>query len=245
MKKKSRLKKTLIIITSIIATIAVVIPVLTYGTSYQPSPTARVDYSEAIDHGGYYHFDANGATQAVIFYPGGLVSPLAYARFGKLLSAFGYDVYITKPFLNLAITSIQQAATIQAHDPLITAWFIGGHSLGGSASAFYAIDHLTTIQGLFFFAAYTTASANFSLTSLPMLSITASEDLVLNAQTYLANQTFDSPLTTYAVIEGGNHSQFGDYGFQRGDGVATITVASQHQQMVNLLVSWFAQIFKD
>jgi hypothetical protein len=245
MKKKPRLKKFLIISTGIIVTIAVVIPLFAYGTSYQPSAIARNDYSEASDEGGYYHFDAPEATQAVIFYPGGLVSPIAYARFGKLLSAYGFDVYITKPFLNLAITSIQQASDIQARDPSMTSWFIGGHSLGGSASAFYAIDHLSTIKGLFFFAAYTTASANFSQTSLPMLSITGSEDLVLNTQTYLANQVFDSPFTTYAVIEGGNHSQFGDYGFQRGDGVATIDVASQHQQMVTILVSWFAQIFKD
>ncbi len=245
MKTKSRLKKIVSIGAGVIATLVIIIPVFAYGTSYQPSSTARADYAEAIDHGSYYHFADETSTQAIIFYPGGFVSAIAYARFGKLLHNQGYDVFVTKPFLNLAITSIDQAAAIQSKYPLITTWFIGGHSLGGSAAAFYAINHVDKVHGLFFFASYTTASADFSLTSLPILSVTGTADRILNTTTYLANQQYDSPLTTYASIEGGNHSQFGDYGFQRGDGEATITVAEQHQIIVTSLVSWFAQIIKD
>jgi len=34
---------------------------------------------------------------------------------------------------------------------------------------------------------------------------------------------------TEIVIEGGNHTQFGDYGTQEGDGVATISTQEQQE----------------
>jgi hypothetical protein len=38
--------------------------------------------------------------------------------------------------------------------------------------------------------------------------------------------------TTWVVIEGGNHAQFGDYGSQPGDNPATISAADQQTQVV-------------
>jgi hypothetical protein len=36
------------------------------------------------------------------------------------------------------------------------------------------------------------------------------------------------------VIQGGNHAQFGNYGLQPGDGIATISTADQQRQAADL-----------
>ena len=41
--------------------------------------------------------------------------------------------------------------------------------------------------------------------------------------------------TTYTTIEGGNHSGFGLYGQQNGDGTATMTAEEQQKQLVQLI----------
>jgi hypothetical protein len=42
--------------------------------------------------------------------------------------------------------------------------------------------------------------------------------------------------TIRQVIEGGNHAQFGNYGHQPGDGVATISAEDQQAQATDLTV---------
>jgi len=47
-----------------------------------------------------------------------------------------------------------------------------------------------------------------------------------------------SPKTFYYQISGGNHAQFGDYGAQEGDGVATISVEEQHEQVSSAIIKF-------
>ncbi len=51
-----------------------------------------------------------------------------------------------------------------------------------------------------------------------------------------ASRTLLPADTTWVVIEGGNHAQFGDYGIQPGDNVATISAAEQQTQIVDATV---------
>jgi hypothetical protein len=48
------------------------------------------------------------------------------------------------------------------------------------------------------------------------------------------------PDTVWVVIEGGNHAQFGNYGFQPGDNVATISAVNQQEIIVNATVTFLA-----
>ncbi|MCF0238629.1 MAG: hypothetical protein HUK24_08520 [Sphaerochaetaceae bacterium] len=41
------------------------------------------------------------------------------------------------------------------------------------------------------------------------------------------------------VIEGGNHSGFGSYGHQKGDGISTITKEEQWEITVKQIVEFF------
>ena len=68
------------------------------------------------------------------------------------------------------------------------------------------------------------------LGNMSVLSIYGSNDKTLNKETYdKSKELMDYNLTEY-VIDGGNHAQFGSYGKQSGDGVATISPENQRIQ---------------
>lgn len=237
--KKKRFLKLLVFV----LTILTVLPFSTYLISYQPKAGAIFAYEDAQEFDQHYGFIQENATIGIIYYPGGLVHPKAYARFAKALAvATNYSVFVTAPLFNLAITQINLADQVIRQHPDITTWWIGGHSLGGSTAAFYALEHLDVITGLFLLASYTTEQADFSSTTLPVISIVGSEDLVLNQTTYLANQPYLPPDHVEVFLEGGNHSQFADYGSQRGDGVALIDGLEQEAMVVTALANWFNQL---
>ncbi|MFN2221966.1 MAG: alpha/beta hydrolase, partial [Candidatus Promineifilaceae bacterium] len=70
--------------------------------------------------------------KGLIYYPGGLVDPEAYAVTAQGIADAGYLVVIPKMPLNLAFTGINRADGIRADFPEIESWVIGGHSLGGA-----------------------------------------------------------------------------------------------------------------
>lgn len=220
-------------------------PLLAYPLSYQPSQAAKLAYQYADQREGYYAFEDLQTTTGLIYYPGGLVNPKAYAGFALQLAAtLSINVYVVQPFLNLAITSIDAASNIMDGNPDVTTWVLAGHSLGGSSAAFYAHDHLDAIAGLIFLASYTTEDADFSQSTLPVLSITGSLDGILNQATYETSKTWLPMDTMYVDIAGGNHSQFGDYGFQRGDSETTLTRSDQFQQITDAIEIFLTSVIQ-
>ena len=237
---RSNKKNRIVRIFVIFLTIIFILPFTTYLISYQAKPTSQLALKDAISFDQYYGFIQEASSVGVIYYPGGLVHPNAYASFARALSMeTQYSVFVTTPWFHLAITQIDLADKVINQHPEIITWIIGGHSLGGTAAAFYAIDHLELVNGLFFLASYTTSQADFSMTEIPVISIIASEDLVLDESTYATHQQYLPTNHLETTIEGGNHSQFADYGHQRGDGVPLIDSLQQETIVVQILTNWF------
>ncbi len=90
--------------------------------------------------------------KGLIYYPGGLVDPEAYAVTAQGIADAGYLVVIPKMPLNLAFTGINRADRIRADFPEIESWVIGGHSLGGAMAAEYAKNHEDSLDGLIMYA---------------------------------------------------------------------------------------------
>lgn len=237
--KKRRFLKIFILVLAILT----VLPFTTYLISYQPQADSQLAYEDAEEFNQHYGFIQDDATVGVIYYPGGLVHPKAYARFAKALAmSTQYSVFVTSPLFHLAITQISLADQVMSQHPSIDTWLIGGHSLGGTSAAFYTFEHVDEITGLFLLASYTTEQADFSSTDVSVLSIVGSEDLVLNQSTYVAHQQYLPVNHVEVIIEGGNHSQFADYGRQRGDGVAFIDGLEQEALVVTALTTWVDQL---
>jgi dienelactone hydrolase len=167
-----------------------------------------------------------------ILYPGGRVAAEAYAPLARQIAEAGYLTVIPPMPFGLAVLSPDAADGVIAEHPEIDRWVIGGHSLGGAMAAQYADGHTEVIDGLVLWAAYPAGGTDLSDTDLVVTSVSASEDGLASAEETQGSAAQLPPGTTFVEIEGGNHAGFGSYGPQGGDGVATISPAEQHRQVV-------------
>jgi predicted alpha/beta-hydrolase family hydrolase len=138
--------------------------------------------------------------------------------------------------LNLAFLGISRANGIRADHPEIKSWVIGGHSLGGAMAAAYARNNQKTLDGLIMFASYPANNDNFVDFPIPILSVIGLKDPGAPKQEAFYKAVSDSALLI--IIEGGNHRQYADYTFQKGDGIATISAAEQQDQIIAATVQF-------
>jgi hypothetical protein len=187
----------------------------------------------AESHGtaqGWYVFEpAEPAGTGLIFYPGGLVDPAAYAPLMERVSGHGILAVIVPMPLGLAVLGAGRASEVIAAYPEVDRWIVGGHSLGGSMAASFAGDNPEAVQGLALLASYPGGSTDLSARPLAAVSIYGTEDGVAGDGPATALDRLP-PGTALVVIEGGNHAQFGDYGPQKGDGVPTISREEQQRR---------------
>jgi hypothetical protein len=178
---------------------------------------------------GWYVFQPDGEVRGgLVFYPGGLVDPAAYAPLMQQVSDRGILAVIVPMPLDLAVFGIGRADDVIEVYSDVDAWAIGGHSLGGAMAAEYVNSGADPIDGIVLLASYPAESTDLSGLPIGALSIYGTEDGV-------SGDVFEESLqrlpvdATLVEIEGGNHAQFGDYGPQEGDGVATIDRAEQQR----------------
>lgn len=178
---------------------------------------------------------------SVIFYPGGLVKPESYAPLAHELAKAGHHTVIAKMPVNLAVLKQNLADDIRNAYP-DESFVMGGHSLGGSMAARYAASHPDALQGIFFLASYPDQKGSVKSLGIQALSILGTNDEVVNATKYQNGRAYLPEDTVYYTIEGGNHSQFGDYGHQSGDGEPEITGEEQLSQTVKAVTEWLEGI---
>ncbi|MFN2278167.1 MAG: alpha/beta hydrolase [Candidatus Promineifilaceae bacterium] len=178
--------------------------------------------------------------KGLIYYPGGLVDPEAYAVTAQGIADAGYLVVIPKMPLNLAFTDINRADSIRADFPEIESWVIGGHSLGGAMAAEYAKNNTDSLEGLIMYASYPANYEDFVDFPIPILTLIGSRDPGAPEQEAFYETAADS--ASRVVIEGGNHRQYADYSFQADDGIATISAAEQQAQIIAATVAFLDRL---
>ncbi|SFC22468.1 Alpha/beta hydrolase family protein [Alkalibacterium subtropicum] len=171
----------------------------------------------------------------IVLYQGGLVENAAYLPLAMKLSEQGYQVFIPDMPVNLAILDTDAIEEIKEANPSEKEWWLAGHSLGGASAAIYAEEHAEQIDGLVFLAAYPSDNSDLSDSDLSILSITGSQDGILDTEQFEQTKRLLPEETVYAEIEGGNHSNFGAYGFQEGDRESDLSRKEQHEEIVRLI----------
>ncbi len=182
-----------------------------------------------------WFFDGPSGDDLLIFYPGGKVEETAYAPLLKSLAAGGIDVRLVSMPMRLAVFGIGRAGKIAGAEGYRHC-YIGGHSLGGAAAALYAAKR-GGLDGIILLAAYPVKPLG---EDLAVLSIYGSEDGILNMKKLEEGRKYVPGPYTEKVIEGGNHSGFGSYGEQRGDGEALISAEEQQMRAAELILSWIS-----
>jgi len=139
----------------------------------------------------------------------------------------GFEIFIMKMPFNLAILNTDAIEKLEIDTSNDVPTYLSGHSLGGASAALYLAKEPDTVDGLVFLAAYAAKGSDLSAVDFPVVSITASNDGILDWVTFETNQSLLPEDTTYNEIEGGNHANFGSYGQQDGDGENTISREEQ------------------
>lgn len=194
------------------------------------SSTGSVSVTRREDSIAFVPTDAKAG---FIFYPGGLVPTEAYAPLLHALAAEGVLCVALDMPLRLAVLDMNAADGVPAQYPDVTRWTIGGHSLGGAMAASFAAKQAEEYEALVLLAAYSTAELP---ADMAVVSVYGDADGVMNREKYAETRMNLPENTVEVVLPGGNHAQFGDYGHQKGDGVAAISPQEQIAQTVQAIL---------
>lgn len=195
----------------------------------------------------------------LVFYPGGFVDPHAYIEplTEFAVSGKAHKVVIVKMPGNLAVLDGNQGAWIYDDFPAVMQWVIGGHSLGGVMACSVVDKYPDFFKGLVLMASYPQTSTNLNDWTGSVLSLRGQYDGLVDSlkiasrvgllpTPWWISRLEDYPdgmvpKTVYYTLPGGNHAQFGNYGIQKGDGVATISREAQAELVASLILKFFIE----
>lgn len=231
MKMNSKLKKILIrtglglLITVLLAMLAFYIYTLDYyrADSVAGSTKISMTYDDFYVFSPEYDKDLN---TGFIFYPGGKVEALAYAPLMKKLADRGLTAVLVEMPFNLAVFNTSAADRVLDELQDIDKWFIGGHSLGGAMASSYLERTDYQYLGLVLLGAYP-----ISDNDVPNLAMVGSEDGIIDQE---KAKELENPI----IIQGGNHANFGNYGFQKGDGKGSLSREEQQNITVEEILKF-------
>lgn len=166
--------------------------------------------------------------EAIIFYPGGKVQPLAYLPLWNEVSKAGYTVFVPTMPMDLAVFGVNAATHIREKNQDIEIWHLAGHSLGGAMAVEYLKKSSRGFKSLILLGSYPASD----LSGLTLSTLSIKEELGLEGELEKAQETKDKlpEGAIFRIMTGANHAQFGRYGIQKGDGTALLSPEEQTEQ---------------
>lgn len=192
---------------------------------------AQTDALEILKHQEVKQVNSNLITLSpqktsdvgIIFYPGAKVENTAYLPLLEQLERKGYNCYLVNMPFKMAIFNKNAANKIIDKYSNIKHWYLCGHSMGGAMASSYVSKNKDKVDGLILLGSYIygDVSAQDTLTIYGSLNTSVKKKI-----DYKKN---------IVVIQGGNHANFGNYGYQKGDAKATISRKSQQNQTIKTI----------
>jgi pimeloyl-ACP methyl ester carboxylesterase len=179
----------------------------------------------------------------LLFFPGALVDPDAYAPLAHAVATQGYRVTIVRLPLRLAATEGSVAAVIDAarraiqQDASVRHWVLAGHSKGGKIAA-HAVRRYPGLASALVLIGTSHPDSRNSLAAYPgpVMKIYGTRDGLASTDEVLANRPYLPAHTEWVRVDGGNHAQFAAYRFQLGDSAATISRPAQQAILMRALL---------
>ncbi|GAB3255241.1 hypothetical protein GCM10027347_16150 [Larkinella harenae] len=171
-----------------------------------------------------------------MFFPGALVDPDAYAPLGRHIAEAGYQFYLIKMPWRLASQGYQKINGLFNWADSSRQYILCGHSLGGKMAAQFVYENPGKAAGLILLGTSHPRDIDLSNFPIPILKLYATHDGLASPEEVLRNRDKLPVHTQFVRIEGGNHAQFGYYGFQLGDHSAEISRVEQQRQTVQSVV---------
>ena len=179
---------------------------------------------------------------ALIFFPGALVDPIAYAPLLRAAATAGFPAYLVELPRRGAFGGADSPELQQRFDRLLGAentpptWVIAGHSRGAVVASALASQRRTGFAGLVVIGSSHPRDVDLSGLRVPVTKVVGTRDGLASPGEVEANRDKLPAHTRWVWIEGGNHSQFGWYAFQPGDHRATIGANVQRTLMTDAVL---------
>ena len=231
--KHKKLALSLAVTLAVILTACVAFFIFVSDT-YSPDDVALsvLSLDGVFEQDGYIELKSDGSKLGLIFYPGAKVEYESYLPLLNSIREKGVSCYLVEMPFNMAFFGGNKADKVIEEHPEIECWFICGHSLGGSFASGYASESADVISGLILLGSYPYKEYPLEKTLTVYGSLNTS---VADKVDYTEN---------VIVIEGGNHAQFGNYGHQDGDAVATVSREYQQDITVSSIIDFISKLPK-
>jgi pimeloyl-ACP methyl ester carboxylesterase len=181
-------------------------------------------------------------TTGLLFFPGALVDPIAYAPIARAVALAGFHATILELPRRGAFGGADDPELLDRARAIIAArgapdrWVVAGHSRGAVVATDLAAGRPKRLAGLVFIGSSHPRDVSLAALRIPVAKIVGTRDGLASPDEVKANQRNLPPATSWVWIEGGNHSQFGWYGFQPGDRRARVSADDQRAAMIEALV---------
>ncbi len=179
----------------------------------------------------------------LVFFAGSMVDPVAYAPLARAVATNGFPVLLMELPWRGAFGGadggevLAEARKAMGRVPTVHRWVIAGHSKGGAVAARFVHENATDVAGLVPIGTSHPRDFDLSGSSVPVTKVLGSQDGVAEVEKSERNRSKLPASARWVLIEGGNHSQFGYYGFQPGDRRASISREEQQRRTRAAVVS--------
>jgi pimeloyl-ACP methyl ester carboxylesterase len=186
----------------------------------------------------------------IVFICGAGVAAEAYAPLLRPLAEEGYPIKIVRlpwrfaPFESNKIEAIRRAVAFAKDKDGPRHWVIAGHSLGGALACRVIQEDESEFSAMVLIGTTHPKADNLSQLKIPVTKVFGDNDGVAPMKDILANRELLPPTTAWYNIEGGNHSQFGHYGWQLLDGRPGLPRNEQQEQTRAAIVKTIKRIGK-
>jgi pimeloyl-ACP methyl ester carboxylesterase len=223
--------------------------------AYRASDDARLalqpDTVVAVQHSGsiwsFIPKTAPPVNPALIFFPGALVDPVAYAPLVRAAANAGFPSYIVELPRRGAFGGADDPLLEQRLDQLLAKsdtprrWVSAGHSRGAVVAAEFAAVPRAGFSGMVLIGTTHPRDVDLSKLVTPITKIVGTRDGIAKPADVEVNRAKLPAATQWVWVEGGNHSQFGWYGFQPGDRRASIPAEAQRATMIRTVLDVLTQ----
>jgi pimeloyl-ACP methyl ester carboxylesterase len=229
----------------------VVWSLLAYRASSEARTSLQSDATVTVNHRGaiwsFVPVDAPPLNPALVFFPGALVDPVAYAPLLHAAANAGFRSYIVELPRRGAFGGADDPSLGQRLDQLLAAsdtprrWVSAGHSRGAVVAAEFAATPRAGFSGLVLIGTTHPRDVDLSRLQTPVTKIVGTRDGIAKPADVEANRAKLPATTQWVWIDGGNHSQFGWYGFQPGDRRPGVSADVQRATMIRTVLGALAQ----
>ncbi len=222
---------------------------IAYRADDEARQAAHSDAVVSVDRtGNAWHFEpieVVAAAPTLVFFPGALVDPRAYAPLAREVARAGHRVVLVELPRRGAFggaDSPELTARIRSSLASVEGTFVlGGHSRGAVVASRVAAWSDDRLVGLVLIGTSHPRDHDLSSLRVPVTKIAGTRDGLASPAEVRKNAALLPPQTRWMWVEGGNHSQFGWYGFQPMDRPARVDRPTQRRMMIDAVLDLLDQ----